>query len=176
MSNAEPREAQLGIEESEKEELAKSLQRLYGERIALANQIRACQWNSEGKRAPELKQILIAAAPESMIGNKESNQSRGNPIVQSLESPNEIAERISVLGRSLPASYEELRENSRLEIAQSIDPERNAEQLTRSSELFIQTGREVIETARTAQDEVTVQIVVDQIRPAEQLATQLKRF
>ncbi len=33
-----------------------------------------------------------------------------------------------------------------------------------------------MQAARQAQDEVTVQVLTDQLRPAEQLATQLKRF
>lgn len=172
------REANIGIQSSQKQALADKLQNVYSEREALTNQMQAAQWNTQGSRASELSQILSAASPDNQPQQKPF-RSRPIQTVQPFAQSNEIAERISVMGSRVPASYQDMSEHSRIESqsqSQANDATQTAESLAKGCEQFSQTTREAIKLAQQADDEVSVQALADQLHPAEQLATQLRRF
>ncbi|MDB2384559.1 hypothetical protein N9V90_01810 [Endozoicomonas sp.] len=170
------REANIGIQSSQKEALATKLQAVYSEREALTNQIRAAQWNTQGPRASELLQVLSASSPDNQSQQK-PYRSRLMQTVQPFAPSNEIAERISMMGGRVPSSYQEMDEYSRIEPQkQGADVQRTADSLANACEHFSQTTRKAIQFAKQADDEVSVQALTDQLHPAEQLAMQLRRF
>ncbi len=170
------KEAQLGIEQAQKEQLVQKLNSVYCEREALENQIRACQWNTQGGRSSEFNQILSAVSSDSHSFHR-SSQSRTQQTIQPFWPSNEVAERISMMGARIESTYQGMSEFSGIKPPpSSTDVHQNAEYLTKACEQFTQTTRQAIKVARQACDEVTVQVLTDQLRPAEQLATQMKRF
>jgi DNA-binding ferritin-like protein len=170
------KEAQLGIEQGQKDQLVQKLNSVYCEKEALENQIRACQWNTQGNRASELCQMLTAIMPETE-GNQRQSKQRIQQTIQPFTPTNEIAERISMFGERIPSTYQDMSEYSKIENPpKSFDVHQNAEHIAKACEQFSQTTREAIKYARQAQDEGTAQALTDQLRPAEQLATQLRRF
>lgn len=170
------REANIGISQNQKESLSQKLQNVYSEREALTNQIRAAQWNTQGPRASEFTQVLSASSPDNQPQQK-PYRSRSIQTVQPFAQSNEIAERISIMGSRVPSSYQDMSEHSRIEPQpQTTEVQQTADSLAKACEHFTQTTRDAIQTAKEAQDEVTVQALTDQLHPAEQLATQLRRF
>ena len=125
------KEAQLGIEQAQKEQLVQKLNSVYCEREALENQIRACQWNTQGGRSSEFNQILSAASPDSHSFQR-SSQSRTQQTIQPFWPSNEVAERISMLGARLESTYHGMSEFSGIESPpSSTDVHQNAEYLTK---------------------------------------------
>ncbi len=170
------KEAQLGIEQAQKDQLVQKLNSVYCEREALENQIRACQWNTQGSRTSEFNQILSAVSPDTQCFQR-SSQPRTQQTIQPFTPSNEVAERISMMGARIESTYQGMSEYSKIESPpNSTDVHQNAEYLTKACEQFTQTTRQAIQIARQAHDEVTIQVLTDQLRPAEQLATQMKRF
>ncbi|MCW7552815.1 hypothetical protein NX722_09205 [Endozoicomonas gorgoniicola] len=169
---ANMKEAQLGIEQGKKEQLVQKLNSVYCEREALENLIRACQWNTQGSRSAEFTQILSAVSPDT-----QNTRQQGQQTVQPFTPSNEVAERISMMGARIPSTYHDLSEYSKIESPpQSTDVQKNADYLAKVCEQFSQTTRQAIQAAQQAHDEVTVQALAEQLHPAEQLATQLRRF
>lgn len=172
---ANMKEAQLGIEQGQKDQLVQKLHSVYCEREALANQIRACQWNTQGNRSAEFTQILSAVSPD--IPPRQQGLQRTQQTLQPFTPSNEIAERISMMGAMVPSSYQDLSEYSKIEFSpKSTDVQQHTDCLAKACEHFSQTTRQAIQIARQSNDEVTVQALTEQLRPAEQLATQLRRF
>ncbi|MGI9279391.1 MAG: hypothetical protein ACR2PX_07150 [Endozoicomonas sp.] len=169
--------AEIGIDTGQQEQVSRKLLAVYCEREALMNCIRATQWNTQDSRSAEFNQMLSAFTPESQYQQQRPTQSSCNPNIQSFAPSNQIAERISINGYCVPADYVDLKEHSKINAAmKGTTVQENTTQLSAACEQFTRTTREAIETARQAKDAASIQALTDQLRPAEQLATQLKRF
>lgn len=171
------KEADLGIQESQKDALAERLQAVYSEKQDLTNQIRAIHWSVQGTGASELVQVLAATLLENHTQQSQPTQTQPNRTIQPFGHTNTIAERISLIGKRPPATYNDLKEYSRIPTPPTTtNVTDNAEHLARICEHYSKTVREAIQTAKEAKDETTAHTLIEQLRPAEKLATQLKRF
>ena len=169
-------EANIGIQNKNKENIVQKLQKVYAERNEINNQIKAAQWNTQGQRSAELTQILSAASPENQQQQDQQN-SLNNQNIKPFAQPNRIAERISILGSQIPSSYQEMNENSRIEpLPNTTDAQQIANALAKSLENFAITTREAVQATLEAQDTVSAQILTNQLQSAEQVATALKRL
>lgn len=147
----------IGINESNREQIAEGLKKLLADSYTLYLQTHNFHWNVTGPQFRELHLMFEEHYTELATA------------------VDEIAERIRTLGVAAPGTYAEFAKLSRIEeVAGVPDASTMVELLQKGHEAVVKTCRETLVLAQEADDESTSALVGDRMREHEKTAWMLR--
>ncbi|MDM7861550.1 Dps family protein [Alteromonas sp. ASW11-36] len=147
----------IGINESNRLEIAEGLKRLLADSYTLYLQTHNFHWNVTGLQFRELHLMFEEHYTELAVA------------------VDEIAERIRTLDVAAPGTYKAFAELSSIEEVEGVpDAATMITLLTKGHEQVVKTCREVLSVAQDADDESTAALVSDRMRVHEKTAWMLR--
>ncbi|EEX36170.1 DNA starvation/stationary phase protection protein [Vibrio metschnikovii] len=147
----------IGINESDRINIAQGLKRLLADSYTLYLQTHNFHWNITGPQFRELHLMFEEHYTELAVA------------------VDDIAERIRSLDVAAPGTYKEFAELSSIkEVVGLTDGVEMVNILTQSHEQVIRTCRDVLKLAQAADDESTASLVSDRMRVHEKTAWMLR--
>lgn len=147
----------IGINESDRINIAQGLKRLLADSYTLYLQTHNFHWNITGPQFRELHLMFEEHYTELAVA------------------VDDIAERIRSLDVAAPGTYKEFAELSSIkEVVGLTDGVEMVNILTKSHEQVIRTCRDVLKLAQAADDESTASLVSDRMRVHEKTAWMLR--
>ena len=152
-----PTDINIGINESDRTEIAEGLKKLLADSYTLYLQTHNFHWNVTGPQFRELHLMF---------------EEQYNELWTAVD---EIAERIRTLGFPAPGTYAEFSRLSSIEEVEGVPTAKDMVAiLTVGHERVVQTARQVLKTAQAADDESSASLVSDRMRIHEKTAWMLR--
>ena len=152
-----PTDINIGINESDRTEIAEGLKKLLADSYTLYLQTHNFHWNVTGPQFRELHLMF---------------EEQYNELWTAVD---EIAERIRTLGFPAPGTYAEFSRLSSIEEVEGVPTAKDMVAiLTVGHERVVQTARQVLKTAQAADDESSASLVSDHMRIHEKTAWMLR--
>ncbi|WP_151703929.1 Dps family protein [Nitrincola alkalilacustris] len=147
----------IGIRESDRQEIAEGLKKLLADSYTLYLQTHNFHWNVTGPSFRELHLMFEEHYTELAIA------------------VDEIAERIRTLDVAAPGTYKSLAALTSIEEVEGVPSAENmVDYLTKGHEQVVKTCRLVLKVAQAADDESTSALVSDRMRVHEKTAWMLR--
>jgi len=147
----------IGINESNRIEIANGLKRLLADSYTLYLQTHNFHWNVTGPQFRELHLMFEEHYTELAVA------------------VDDIAERIRTLDVAAPGTYKEFAQLSSIKEVDGVpEAKRMVDYLTLGHETVVKTCREVLKVAQEADDESTAALVSDRMRIHEKTAWMLR--
>lgn len=152
-----PTDINIGINKSDRTEIADGLKKLLADSYTLYLQTHNFHWNVTGPQFRELHLMF---------------EEQYNELWTAVD---EIAERIRTLGFPAPGTYAEFSRLSSVEEVEGVPSAKDMVAiLTAGHERVVQTARQVLKTAQEADDESSASLVSDRMRVHEKTAWMLR--
>lgn len=147
----------IGINESDREQIAEGLKRLLADSYTLYLQTHNFHWNVTGPQFRELHLMFEEQYTELAVA------------------VDDIAERIRTLGVAAPGTYKAFAALSSIDEVEGVPAaQKMVELLNLGHEKVVKTARSVLKTAQAADDESTASLVSDRMRIHEKTAWMLR--
>lgn len=147
----------IGIEESDRQEIARGLSRLLADSYTLYLKTHNYHWNVTGPQFNTLHQMFEVQYSELALA------------------VDEIAERIRALGEPAPGSYKAFSNLTSIEEEDSVPgAEDMIRQLVKGQEAVVRTARSVFAAAEAAKDEPTADLLTQRMQVHEKNAWMLR--
>lgn len=152
-----PANVNIGVSESDRENIAKGLSRLLADTYTLYLKTHYFHWNVTGALFHSLHIMFEEQYTELAIA------------------VDDIAERIRTIGYPAPGSYSEFAELASIKETRGIpEAKEMVNLLVEGNEAVVRTAREILPTASDADDESTVALISDRMRTHEKTAWMLR--
>lgn len=150
-------ETNIGIEESDREAIAGALSRLLADTYLTYIKSHNYHWNVTGPFFHSLHELFEEQYTELAAA------------------VDEIAERIRILGFRAPATYYEFMEHSSVEEdSDTPDAMEMVRRLAESNETIINTARQALKPAQSAEDEASVDLITQRLHAHSKAAWMLR--
>lgn len=147
----------IGIGESERKQVCKGLNKLLADSYLLYLKTQNYHWNVTGKLFQPL---------HTMFEEQYKDMA---------EAVDEIAERIRALGEFAPGSFSSFAKVTTIKEENSIPTaEEMIHNLVSGNEAVVQTAREIIQLCEEAEDDVTIDLMIERMQKHEKFAWMLR--